>query len=57
MPTKYFPIKIRIYLYRTDRAIDVTFIGDARPFGYIDYRIIDAFTKQIVPGNTGWERI
>ncbi len=37
--------------------ITVSFIGDYRPNGYKDYRIVDAFTKEIVPGNTGWNKI
>lgn len=38
-------------------SITVTFIGDYKPNGYVDYRIVDAFTKAILKGNTGWTRI
>lgn len=50
-------ITIRINQYGTNQTIDVTFIGDSSPNGFTDFRIVDAFTKQIVPGNTGWSRI
>lgn len=49
-------ITIRIHQYHGP-SITVSFLGDIKPQGFIDWRIVDQWTKTIVKANTGWERI
>jgi hypothetical protein len=51
------PPKFRVYIYNQKEPVELSFLGNLKPNGFLDFRIFTLWLNDTMPNNTGWSKI